>query len=219
MKKEICSYLPNYAYIPLILVLIINFITYNFSKLITNSFVHYNISSFIDDFLPFFPVFIIFYLLAYFQWIIGFILIARESREFCFRFLSAEIIAKLCCLLLFFVFPTTMIRPEITGTGIFDFLTKIVYFFDQPVNLFPSIHCLESYLLFRCSFFMKRVPWWYKYVTFVFSFMVCLSTVFVKQHVFWDILAGIVVVEIGIYLSDKFATGRIFDIIHKKIKP
>ena len=124
MKKEICSYLPNYAYIPLILVLIINFITYNFSKLITNSFVHYNISSFIDDFLPFFPVFIIFYLLAYFQWIIGFILIARESREFCFRFLSAEIIAKLCCLLLFFVFPTTMIRPEITGTGIFDFLTK-----------------------------------------------------------------------------------------------
>lgn len=215
MNKKIHKYLPKYAVIPLLSVLIVNVITYNVSKIITNSFVHYNISSFFDDFFPFFPLFIIIYILSYVQWIVCFILLAKENKDFCYRFLSAEIIAKLCCLFFFFVFPTTMVRPEITGNSIFENLTKLVYYFDQPVNLFPSIHCLESWLLFRCSLSMKRMPEWYKYVMFVCAILVFLSTVLVKQHVFWDILGGIFVVEVGIVVAKRFKTERIFKRINK----
>lgn len=218
MKKIINTYLPKYSYIPLLSVLLINFITYYCSKIITNSFFHYQISSFIDDFLPFCPVFILFYILAYLQWIIGFIIISRESKEICYKFLSAEIIAKFCCLFFFFLFPTIMMRPVITGNSIWETMTKWVYFMDEPVNLFPSIHCLESWICFRGAMHLKKIPKCYKYIMFIFSIFVFLSTVLVKQHVFWDILGGILVVEIGIWFASHFHTGIIFERINFKVK-
>lgn len=48
---------------------------------------------------------------------------------------------------------------------------------------------------------MQKVPLWYKWVNFVFSLLVCLSTVLVKQHVIVDIFAGIAVAELGLLLS------------------
>ena len=45
------------------------------------------------------------------------------------------------------------------------------------------------------------MPRWYKWVNFVFSLLVCASTVLVKQHVFVDIFAGIAVVELGLLLA------------------
>lgn len=38
-------------------------------------------------------------------------------------------------------------------------------------------------------------------MNFVFSLLVCLSTVLVKQHVIVDIFAGIAVAELGLLLS------------------
>ena len=47
----------------------------------------------------------------------------------------------------------------------------------------------------------RKVPKWYKWVNFVFSLLVCASTVLVKQHVVVDIFAGIAVAEAGLLLS------------------
>lgn len=218
LKKFFDKVIPKYAVVPLLLLVLMNTVTYNGSKIITNHMFHHNAAIFIDSYIPFWPVFISFYILAFVQWIVGYILIARESKEYCYRYFSAELIAKSFCLFFFLIFPTTMERPFAEGSGIWLFLTRFIYSIDASVNLFPSIHCLESWMCFRGSLGLKKVPKWYKYFTFFFSICVCLSTVFVKQHVFIDIIGGILVVEIGILFSHKWNTSILFEKIESKLK-
>ena len=148
--------------------------------------------------------FIIIYMLAFVQWVCGYIRIGIESRERCSRVLATELIAKIICLVIFIVYPTMIIRPEITGTDIFSKITALVYLVDTPDNLFPSVHCVESYIIFRGSMGMKKVPGWYVPAMGAFSILVFASTVLVKQHVVIDIIAAIVVSEIA------FALARVY---------
>ncbi len=211
MKEKFERIFPRYIFIPLFLAVFMNFVTYFCTKVITDNLYHYNITSKLDEMLPFVPFFITIYILAFVQWIVGYVIIARENREVCFKYISAELIAKSICLIFFFVLPTTMIRPEINGDGILLSLVNFIYLVDAPVNLFPSIHCLESWMVFRGAVACKKVPIIYKIIMFIFSILVCLSTVLVKQHVVIDIIGGILVVEIGILIANKFNTGRIFE--------
>lgn len=210
MKEKIAKLFPKYIFIPLIMAVVMNFITYFCTKIITDNLYHYNFTLGLDNKIPFIASFIIIYVLAFVQWIVGYVVIARESKEVCYKYLSAELIAKFLCLIFFFVLPTTMVRPEIASSGFTLGLVKFIYAMDAPVNLFPSIHCLESWMVFRGSLACKKVPNLYKVIMLIFSILVCLSTVFVKQHVVIDIVGGILVVEIGIFLANKFNTSRLF---------
>ena len=113
--------------------------------------------------------------------------------------------------MIFLLLPTTIARPEADGSGLIGWLTRIIYMADTPVTLFPSIHCLDSWLCWRFLVKCKKVPRWYKWVNFVFSLLVCASTVLVKQHVFVDIFAGIAVAELGLLLS-----RRVWDSLEKR---
>lgn len=218
MKKKLDKWIPRYSRIPLLLLILANTITYNGTKLYTNHLFHYNAATKIDSYIPFVPFFISFYILAYLQWIIGYIIITRENKKTCYKYVSAGLIAKFLCFIFFILFPTTLIRPIISGNSILETLTKLVYKLDAPVNLFPSIHCLESWMCFRGSLSLKKVPKGYKLIMFIFTVFVCASTVLVKQHVFIDIIGGIMVVEIGIFLANKLNTGKILEKINQKLK-
>lgn len=209
---------PKYAIVPLLFVVLLNFLVYNGSKLISSSLEHFSFSTFIDAFIPFVPFFISIYLLAYLHWIVGYIVISRENEGTCYRILAAEVVAKLLCLFFFLVLPTTIVRPEVEGSGVWNFLVRFIYAVDEPVNLFPSIHCLESWMVFRGTMHLKKVSLPYKWFMFVFAILVCFSTVLVKQHVFVDIIGGVCVVEIGLYFSKKWNLGSIFEKINKKVR-
>ena len=88
---------------------------------------------------------------------------------------------------------------------------RLVYAGDLPGNLFPSIHCLESWICFRGAIGMKRTPRWYAPAMLVLTLMVFASTLLVKQHVLVDIPAGVLVAEVGLLLSDKLRAGRLLD--------
>lgn len=216
--KKIKDFVPKYAFIPLFCAVFFNVFVYNGSKLISNHLSHYDFSIFIDSYIPFLSIFIVVYILAYVHWILGYIVISRENEETCYRIMAAEIVAKLICLFFFLVVPTTIVRPEILGNGVFDVLTRFIYAMDEPVNLFPSIHCLESWMVFRGTCQLSHVSKTYKWIMFLFAILVCMSTVFVKQHVFVDILGGIMTVEIGLLVSKKWNLGRVFENINAKIK-
>ena len=203
MKFSITKIVPLYAMIPLTVAVIFNFAIYIGANILVGDDPHINISSDLDEMTPFFPSFIIFYVLAYAQWIIGYIVISHHSKEYCFKIVTADIIAKTVCFLFFIFFPTTLIRPEITGNGIFELITKAVYSTDPATNLFPSIHCLESWVVFRGALKLK-VPTVYKVITGIFTLGVFASVVLVKQHVLIDIPAGILVFELG-YLITHFS--------------
>lgn len=179
-----------------------NLVTYFGTRIITTGRYHYNIESSLDRMLPVVPFFVTFYILAYVQWIGCYLLIGREEKNYCMRFFLGEILAKAMCLVIFLVFPTTLNRPEMTGSGIFERLLALVYSLDAADNLFPSIHCLESWLCFRgCrKLTATRMPAWFNGVNLIFTFLVFASTVLCKQHVLIDIAGGVAAVELGLFL-------------------
>ena len=205
--------LPSYARIPLVLLVILNLIVYEGTQFLMLRAEHMSFALPLDGCIPFRMEWIVIYILAYLQWAVGFVIIARESRERCYRVFAGELIAKLICGLFFIVLPTRIERPAVEGSGFIAWLMKLVYAGDLPANLFPSIHCMDSWFCFRGAIGMKRVPRWYAPLMLIFTLLVFASTVLVKQHVLVDIPAGILVAELGLLLSDKLRAGRVLDAI------
>lgn len=208
MREKLFKILPEYAYVPVGAMLILNFVTYFVTRLFTNGRVHHSMALPLDARIPFLPGFVVVYLLAFAQWVICYVMIARENEKLCRYVCRGELIAKLCCLVAFVVYPTTILRPEITGSGIWDELTKFIYYMDAPNNLFPSIHCLESWTCFRGIMQIKRLPGWVAPVVLVFSLLVFVSTVCLKQHVVVDMVAAVFVVELGLWISRKIESRK-----------
>lgn len=217
LTERLNRILPMFGVIPLAACLLANAITYYGSRLITKSLTHYDLSLPLDELIPFVPSAILIYVLAFVSWVIGFVVIARESKTVCYEYLSGEIIGKFICMVFFFIVPTTIVRPEVSDGGFCNWLTQIIYSSDSPDNLFPSIHCLESWFCFRASLKCKKVGNAYKVIMGVFAVLVFASTVLVKQHFFIDIIAGVAVAEIGMLLSHVTGAGRIFETINNKI--
>ena len=203
LNNWIKKLIPDYAAKPLLLAVAANFIIYFGVSQLRGYLTFRSLALPVDDRIPFFAPFIIFYILAYVQWIANYLLIAREGKDFCYHFVYGDVISKLFCLVFFLFLPTTLVRPEVTGNGICERLVRLIYQMDAPVNLFPSIHCLESWCCIHAAFCMKKTPRWYLPLTIVMSLCVFASTLLVKQHVCIDVFGGILVFEIGYFLAGK----------------
>ena len=202
---------PAYARIPLALLVIINLIVYEGTQFLMLHAKHWELALPLDGRIPFRPAWMVIYILAYLQWAVGYVMIARESRERCYRVFMGEIIAKFICGLFFIVMPTRIERPSVEGSGFIAWFTRLVFSADLPGNLFPSIHCLESWFCFRGAIGMKRASRWYAPAMLALTLLVFASTLLVKQHVLVDIPAGILVAELGLLLSTKLRAGRLLD--------
>lgn len=192
---------PDYGCKALIVMISFHILTYFASRFLTSGWHHYSMETSLDRAIPYIKEFIIIYMpVAFLQWIIGYYMIARDTRENCLTLAGAEIIGKFICLVCFLLLPTTMVRAEITGTDFWNRWVGYLYAIDPADNLFPSIHCLESWVIFRSTFYLQSLPRWAKPLQLTISLLVFASTLFVKQHVIADVVAGVLVVEIGLWI-------------------
>lgn len=203
MLKQTNPLIPKYAIKPLALALLVNSCVYMGIAQLRRFLTFSSLETPLDTALPFLAPFVLFYVLAFVQWGLNYLLIARDSKELCYRFAFGNIIAKLICLFFFVFLPTTLARPEMTGTDLCSRLVRLIYTFDPPVNLFPSIHCLESWCCIRASFLLKKSNRAYQTATLIMSLGVFASTLFIKQHVIADVFGGIVVFEAGFRLAGR----------------
>ena len=203
LKRRLGDLLPPYTRVPLAAMVCVHALAYYATRPFSQRMAHFDFSLPIDGVIPFIPVFSVIYVLAYVQWVAGYILIARDSRELCRRVISGEIISKLICMALFLLVPTTMARPEIVSDGFFNRIVGTIYRLDAADNFFPSIHCLESWVCFRGAMRMKKTKPWYRYFTLLFSLLVFASTVLIKQHAAVDIIGGVLTAEIGQQIAQK----------------
>lgn len=218
MVRQLEKIMPRYTWLPVSLVLLTNLLSFYGSALVNLHRTHYNLTTALDAHIPLAPSFVLFYVLAYVQWVAGFCLIARESRAVCYRLIAGEILAKLCCMVIFLILPTAMERPEITGGGVWNALLRLVYLLDRPVTLFPSIHCLESWFCFRGALYLKKPPRWYPWLSLVMTLLVCASTVLVKQHLAVDIPSALLVAELGLWLSRRLDAGRALRALNRRLR-
>lgn len=56
----------------------------------------------------------------------------------------------------------------------------------------------------------KEIPKWFRVYSLITAVIIYFSTVFVKQHYFIDVIAGIVIAIISYAICKKLKAGRIF---------
>ncbi len=199
--------MPDYAHIPLSLCLVTNMIAYLLPRILnvaaTNDF-----SIALDQKIPFMPFTAYIYVAAFAYWAINYTIVAHQGRRMVYRLFWADAIGKAVCLVCFLAIPSYIVQPlkeEITGPG--AWLLKLVYMFDEPNNLLPSIHCFVSWLCFRplVDKSVTGISNPYKVFSFVFTMLICISTLTTKQHVFVDTFTGIFLAEAGWILSKPIA--------------
>lgn len=144
-KRIFCTLLPP------VMAFTVNCMVYWGAPLFTVGRTAYNLSGNLDDLVPFLPPFIVVYLGCYIFWVINYLLISAQGDEHRYRFFTADICSRLVCLVIFVVFPTTNTRPELIGHDIWTQAVRALYQWDAPQNLFPSIHCLVSWMLFSLN--------------------------------------------------------------------
>ena len=147
-KDYVLRWIPKYSIIPLITALVLNTLVYSGTMVLCKGLYHHDFTTAFDRMVPVIPEFTSIYLICYVFWVVNYIMTARISREHMYRFLTADYLSRIICGIFFVFLPTTLVRPEITGTGFWDQALRFVYSIDQSANLFPSIHCLVSWFCY-----------------------------------------------------------------------
>lgn len=216
IAKKIPNIVPKYSVIPLILVVIFNFTVYSGVRIFYNDRVFHDLTSYFDDKIPVIPIFVLIYFGCYLFWIANYIIISRISKEQCYRLVIADLLGKLVCGIIYVIYPTTNIRPDIATTGIFVDLLKFLYSIDAANNLFPSIHVLVSWYCYIGLRNINAIPKWYRYFSLFTAIMICISTLATKQHVLVDVFAGIVLAELTWQISSRLIARKQIKFINQE---
>lgn len=107
--------------------------------------------------------------------------------------LSSVILGKLTCFSIYYMWQTTVPRPEVVGTDVFSNLVRYIYSIDQPVNCFPSIHVLTTFVIMLAAYKRREQHRWEYWILTFFGSLIILSTLLTKQHAFLDAVSGIAV--------------------------
>lgn len=191
--------LSNRQLLLLLGTIVFNYLVYNGGRILAADVVHYSLASAFDHQIPLLSRTVWIYWGCYIFWVVNYYIGTKYDKDNGYGFIGAHYIGEAICFIFFVFFPTIMVRPEITGNSISDWIIKLTYQQDEANNLFPSIHCFASWL---CWIGVRRnsfIPKWYQMVSLVIAVLVCVSTLTVKQHVIADVPAGILLAE-GSYL-------------------
>ncbi len=196
---------PKHSIIALVVVFTCNMLTFYCTRLFfTPETEFHNMACAIDSLIPFVPAMIVFYI-GWFPYIlVNFYIITRRSVYDAVHFTCADLLGYIVTASLFIIYPATMTRPEIHYSDVFSLLVKLIYLLDSPTNLFPSIHCYATTLAILGTVPQKELHWKYKIFVVLFGIGICLSTLMVKQHVFADALAGILLAIICWFITMPF---------------
>ena len=162
----------------------------------------------IDDLIPVIPVFVVIYLFSFAFWICAPVAVSLTSRKNFRKYCIGLSLAYLIGFVFFVFVPTYMDRVKegllelANRPGIFNKLLKIVYEADgteMAYNLVPSYHCLISAYCYLGVRRQPEISRGFKVYSLVMAILICMSTVFTKQHYIIDVILGIGI-SIGCYV-------------------
>ncbi len=147
---------------------------------------HY-LNTWIDQSVPFEPEFVWLYLLYYPFCFAPIILLTNIDtfRRIALAYLFEDVIA----FIVFIVYPTKMIRPDIVVNSISTEALSLVYKVDPGFNVFPSLHVANS-LLVALIFYRYNKKLGILFI--LIAVLISISTLYVKQHYLLDIFAGVI---------------------------
>lgn len=149
-----------------------------------------------DDLIPFCEYFIIPYVLWYIYvaaTILYLGLSDKRSKEYK-RFVANMILGMIIFIITSLVYPNGQnLRPHIVVDGFFTWAVDFLYTIDTSTNILPSLHAFASIAcdiaLCRDPAFRKHPLW--QWLTHFLTVLICLSTMFLKQHSIIDVIAAL----------------------------
>lgn len=170
---------------------------------------YHSIYSRLDSYIPFMPIFILPYIVWYVYVPLPMIYTCFKNKSLFFKQITALFLGAAISIIIFIIYPTKIdFRPSVDGGGFLNYLCRLIYANDKPVNVFPSLHAYEATIIHLITF--KNTEYKNLYLlracSAVIMVFICLSTVFVKQHSVIDLFAGCILAVL-VY----FVVNFIFD--------
>ena len=153
----------------------------------------YVVHSPVDDIIPFCEVFIIPYVLWY-VWIAATLLYFMFYNPDNFKsVMKFIIVTQVVAMAVYIVFPNMQeLRPaEFERDNVFTKAVSILYSIDTNTNVCPSLHVAYSLGLVSVWLKEKSATPFVKVAMALMAVLVCMSTMFIKQHSFTDFLAAL----------------------------
>lgn len=159
----------------------------------------------IDQFIPLYPPAIVPYLLGNILFIAFPIWAAIYAKPIEFESYTISILlVTAISYIIFLVFPTFVVRPDITSQDIFSKTIVTLYRVDRAYNAAPSGHTFYALLSFL---YLERWRPMYKLVWLVFAVLIIVSTLLTKQHYVLDLISGLVL-GILAYVTGRFVRSK-----------
>lgn len=223
-KDMIKKLLKNYTYSAVmpILALLYSTLTFSAVKFLQIGRVHWDLSIPADAAVPFLPWTVTIYLGSFVYWYLCFVFVSRGKRAEADRLFATHFLTATLSALIFVLFPTTLQRPEINGGGLWNWLTRLVYWVDTPENLFPSLHCSTGWLCWAALRRRKDLPLWTRLAALLLSLAVCVSTLTTRQHVLADVFSGVALCELDYFLASlprvRAFFSRLFEAVERRVR-
>lgn len=161
----------------------------------------YNLTSSLDQRIPFVKAFILPYSMWYPFIITSLLYLFYKDRKVFYKTIISIDLGLICCYVIYILFQTTVPRPILYGNDIFTKLVQLTYFLDEPFNCLPSIHVLTSFLVMNAYYKSKMDKTLVKYLVFFMGGTIIVSTLFVKQHIIVDLIAAVMLGLVLNYLT------------------
>ena len=176
----------------------------------------------LDDSIPFLEIFIVPYLLwfAFFAAVLLYLGLT-DKREYYQYFLLLSV-GMTIFIVVSIVFPNGQnLRPQLDADkNFFTALVASIYSADTPTNVFPSIHVYNAVAAQFALMRHKTCPGFVKAAGLILTVLICLATVFLKQHSVLDGIGGLIMGAVLIYFTYYFRPMlRFFSRISPYVKP
>lgn len=155
----------------------------------------------VDDWIPFNEWFVIPYVLWFFYVaaVVVYLYFQRDHLEDYYHCVIMLILGMSTCLLVYYLFPNEQnLRPaEFDHQNILTDIVQFIYASDTNTNVLPSIHVYNSitiHVAFATSHRFQEKKGW-RTASLLLCALICLSTMFLKQHSFLDVITAL-----GLYL-------------------
>lgn len=153
----------------------------------------------LDDIIPFCEWFVIPYLLWFLYMPAVFLFLFYHSKNEFYRICAYEFTGMTICLIIYTLFPNGLdLRlSNIDRNNLLVDLVLLLYDSDTPTNVCPSIHVfgtLSAHICLINSPHMKELKTreLIKKISWILTILICLSTVFLKQHSVIDLVCGVI---------------------------
>lgn len=202
MKKPVVNYRelrfsnltsPQFSHLFLLLGWVAYFLLYFLTENLIPAEACYPVHCWLDDVIPFLEIFVIPYVFWYLLIVITLLYFLLYNVDGFKRFQTFIIITQAVAMAAYILFPTRQdLRPaEFPRDNFLSQCVGYLYAFDTNTGVCPSLHVAYSIGIASAWLKEKDVSAWWKSFVVVAVVLICLATMFIKQHSAVDMFAAL----------------------------